>query len=596
MKKNYFLIVLALLSTFFVSAHDWTYRVTTSDSKEFFMWTPYVSNIRGVIFSTKPNYIIGLLGDSAIRRVCKEEKIAIVSYQANSLDPAVIWPLLQNGLKALSIQSGYPEVEFAPICSQGHSTEGLAAIRLAAYRPERFFGILMQNAIVGNDDMNSLNTRIGNVPLLSIRGSEERRVSNVGDFPWKATKTGVLWMRNSAEKANLIIQPGAGHFGWFPFTSQYTAKWLKQASKTMIPAGVYATTSAITLNTVNQSAGWLTECPDTLNATTLAAMIPYSYQAYVEAGKDPKNAFWHFNQEMAQNWIDIHRAEEAKLPITIRFNNSSYAVNNAWYNRINLNSYTQEIDINATTTPSGLALKYSSGWNAVNVINGKITGNACKYPIYGNTDWGLALFDGNAAYRVSEQAQWVKVNVGTSNAAFTFTDITNKEADTTPLAFGATYNSSPAKYEIISGAVKVNGTNLEIEPFASGTSKADICYCKDQFLSTPTDKFDITWKAGTWQNPSTGLKNLAVAKQDYSFDFYPNPSTSNVSLEFSGKYSGKIQMDIIDLTGRSLFRSNEEKDSDIFLKKYDISSLNSGVYLIQVKYGENKLVKRLIKQ
>ena len=555
MKKiNFFLLLLSMASVSY--AHDWTYKVTSTDAKDFYMWTPYVKNIRGILFSTKPGYVIGLLGDSAVRRICKEEQLAIVAYNANDLDPANVWPLLQNGLKALASQSGYPEVEFAPVCTHGHSTEGLAAIRLASYKPERCFGVIMQNAIINNDDSTTLNTHIANVPLLSIRGAEERRISQVGDFPWGATKKGILWMRRNNEKANLIIQPGAGHFGWYPFTSQYVAKWLKQASRTMIPAGVYATSAPVTINTIDQNQGWLTECPDTLTVTTLNAMTPMSYSSYVTAGKDPKRALWHFSQELAQYWIDTHKAEENKLPSKIRFNNTSYAIDNAWYNRINFSNYTQTVDLNATPTPAGLPIRYSSGWNVVEINNGVLLPNACKYAVYGNTDWGLALFDGNAQYRVTEQAQWVKVNVNKTDAAFTYTDITNKQSNVAPFAFGATYSSNPAKTFIVAGAVKVNGTNLEIEQFNKGTSTAEICYCKDQYRSNPVDVFTISYVDNTWPNPGDYVTSIDK-KTVYTATLQAGCTNKSIKLGIYSNASTTAQMKLIDLTGKQTFVSNK---------------------------------------
>lgn len=597
MKKIYFLAFSVLLTWSSLSAHDWTYRVTSSDSKDFFMWTPYVKNFRGIIFTTKPNYIASLLGDTAIRRVCQEEQIAIVSFQAGSIDPAVIWPLLQNGLKALALQSGHPEIEYAPICTQGHSTEGLAAIRLAAYQPSRFFGVIMQNAIINNDDINTLNTRIQNVPLLSTRGAEERRVSSVGDFPWSATKTGILWMRNSGEKATFTIQPGAGHFGWFPFASQYAAKWLKQASLAMIPSDTYATTAPVTLNTVNQSDGWLIECPDTLITTTLATLTPYSYQNYVSAGKDVKKALWFFNQEMAQYWINIHTAEEAKLPSTVRFSDASLNVNNAWASRINLNSYTQTVNLATVTTPASLPVRYTTAWNAVSINGSLLVSSACKYPIYGNNDWGVAVFDGNSQYRVSEQVQWVKTNSVNSTAAFTFTDISDKNANAAPFAFGATYSSNPTTAYIVSGAVKTNGSNLEIEPFYKGTSTAEICYCKDQYRSNPTDKFNITWVDGTWTIPgdyTTSVKSTENLNSAETFSYYPNPAKGNININYNSIYSTTATFRIYNTNG-SLVRviSNEPVQIGDNTIRLNTNELN-GLYFLSMQVGNKTISQKII--
>lgn len=584
-------VIVFLLMLWLVSfAHDWTYKVTTTDVKDFYMWTPYVKNIRGILFSTKPGYIAGLLGDTAIRRVCKEEQIAIVAYNANDLNPANVWPILQNGLKALAIQSGFPEVEFAPVCTHGHSTEGLAAVRLASFKPERCFGVIMQNSIINNDDSTSLNTRIGNVPLLSIRGSEERRISQVSDYPWSATRKAILWMRRSNEKANLIIQPGAGHFGWFPFTSQYVSKWLKQVARTMIPIGELATSSTITLNTINQNQGWLTECPDTLNAATLNAITPLNYNDYVSAEKDPKRALWHFSQELAQYWIDAHKAEENKLSVQLRFANSSYAVDNAWANRINYSSFTQTVNLSANSIPANLTLRYATAWNVLDVANTVFTPNACRYVFYGNTDWGLALFDGDNQYRVSEQAQWLRVNVNRTDAEFLYADISNKQSNDAPFAMGATYNSNIAKPYVVAGAIRPNGSNLEIDPFSKGTSTAELCYCYNQYRSNPTDKFYITYINGTWSDPTDYVTHI---KPDLSIEFNAISVNEKLILRFISTNTKNVRIKLYDITGKIVFSSNNQilsKESNQVV--LDLPQL-SGIYVLTCDLGGKRYVKRI---
>src|SRR6056297_941287 len=218
-----FLIILSARS---VHSHDWTYRVTSADGKDYFMWTPYVQNIRGILLTTKPNYIVGICGDSIIRKICKQEQIAIVaalnpSFGGRPTINTTIWNELHNGLKALANSSGYDEIEYAPICIHGHSTEGIAATRLAKYKPSRFWGVIQENSTVGETGLDS-------VPLLSFRGSEEYRVTAVHDLPWSATKENILSNRDNNELAHMVIQPGAGHFGWCPFKAQCIAKWLKK--------------------------------------------------------------------------------------------------------------------------------------------------------------------------------------------------------------------------------------------------------------------------------------------------------------------------------------------------------------------------------
>lgn len=585
-RKLYLLLLVSILFLRNVNAHDWTYHVTSTDSKEFYMWTPYIKHVRGIILTTKVNYIGGICADTALRRICAEEQLVIVAAfnpswgGAPNPVTASMFTELQNGLKALATQSGYPEVEFAPICIHGHSTEGLAAIRIAAYKPSRFFGVIMENAIINNDDITA-NTRVNTVPMISCRGAEEYRISGVSDLPWSATRGRILGMRTNNELANMIIQPGAGHFGYYTFKSQYIAKWVKKAAQKLIPAATYATTGEITLLSYPQTSGVLIEAPDTLTSAKLSAITPMTYSDYVLAGKDPKLAFWHFDMEMANYWKTIHLAEENKTACIIRFNNGSYAVNGAWVNRVTLSSFTSTMDIAATSTPAGLPIKYTLPWATANVSGSVITPSACKRPIFGNNDWGLAYFDGNATYRVTEQAQWLKINPSATNVAFTYSDIPNKTIAAAPFAFGATYSGNAAGKFIVSGAIKANGTNLEIEQFYKGVSTAEVCYEFQANRSNPTDLFNITWTTGVWSDPGEYPTPVnAVANNSYLALAFPNPSNGLFSIDVENKICKNIT--VIDVTGKVVYSDQPNTDGKIAVNAL---SLSEGIYILQLTSG-----------
>ncbi len=605
MKKlaTLFLLSVMFLSTAKISAHDWTYQVTSVDGKKYFMWTPYVKKIRGIILTSKPNYIAGIFGDTAIRRICEEEQLALVaSYEASYKNyggasyelTAAGWTELQNGLHALAVQSGYPEVEFAPICTHGHSTEGLVAIRLAAYKPSRFFGVIMENAITNSNDASFYDTynKIGGlVPLVSSRGAAEFTVSHVSDFPWSATKTRMLTMRNAGMHANMIIQPGAGHLGWYPFESQYLARWIKKASQKMIPAGTYATTGEIVLNSNTENSGYLIEIPDTLSTANLNAITVLSYANYVTAGKDIKNAFWFFDQELADYWVTIHKEEDAKTPMIVRFNDVALAVNHAWVPKT-LATITSIIDLAATTTPVGLPISYVAAWGAMEINGSVYKASPCKRPIYGSAtyDWGLAIYYGSSIYRASEQAQFILYK-NITNSTFTYSDITDKQVDAAPFVFGATDSSNPANYYIMSGAVKVNGSNLEIEKFYKGVSTAEVCYSYQGNISSPSDLFNITWKTGVWADPgdyAVSDESDALLSKDASVLIYPNPVSDLLVVDMKGITASSINL--LDLAGKTAVSVAGSES----MYKLDVSSLNAGMYILQIVSKGNTITSKIV--
>lgn len=75
---------------------------------------------------------------------------------------------------------------------------------------------------------------------------------------------------------------------------------------------------------------------------------------------------------------------------------------------------------------------------------------------------------------------------------------------------------------------------------------------------------------------------------------YPNPVEDFVSLNIDGFIRGKIGIEIYDLTGKSLITWDDVLSQT--QQRLDISSLNSGIYLIEVRTDKGRLIHKLIKQ
>jgi len=81
------------------------------------------------------------------------------------------------------------------------------------------------------------------------------------------------------------------------------------------------------------------------------------------------------------------------------------------------------------------------------------------------------------------------------------------------------------------------------------------------------------------------LKNNVLNK----LDIFPNPSSTGV-FEIKGFENGTIiQLDVIDMLGKSIYKESNVDNSNI-----DISFLNSGVYYVQFKTQQTTLLKKII--
>ena len=87
---------------------------------------------------------------------------------------------------------------------------------------------------------------------------------------------------------------------------------------------------------------------------------------------------------------------------------------------------------------------------------------------------------------------------------------------------------------------------------------------------------------------------LDVVKNEFTdLMVYPNPNKGNFNVQFKNAATDKIDIKIHDMSGRLIFEKNYSNQGD-FNENIQLSSVQSGVYLMSVYDGENSQVKRLI--
>lgn len=82
-----------------------------------------------------------------------------------------------------------------------------------------------------------------------------------------------------------------------------------------------------------------------------------------------------------------------------------------------------------------------------------------------------------------------------------------------------------------------------------------------------------------------------------SFGVYPNPAPNKqVTLLYDTKdlSAGKGQVQIFDLSGRKVYETEIAKSAGFYKKELNLSHLNSGVYLLNLKIGNHTETKKII--
>jgi len=77
-----------------------------------------------------------------------------------------------------------------------------------------------------------------------------------------------------------------------------------------------------------------------------------------------------------------------------------------------------------------------------------------------------------------------------------------------------------------------------------------------------------------------------------NFSLYPNPNNGSFSVEFNSKTSEDINISIFDIQGRKVF-DQSYSNSGNFSQNIDLKDVQSGIYLVVVKDGENSQIRKI---
>ena len=89
------------------------------------------------------------------------------------------------------------------------------------------------------------------------------------------------------------------------------------------------------------------------------------------------------------------------------------------------------------------------------------------------------------------------------------------------------------------------------------------------------------------------LNVLPMEKSREDFNLYPNPNNGRFTVDFSSLVEAEsFMLTVVDLIGNTVFR--EEIISDESTKQFDLSHLNSGIYILMIVSGKILLTQKLI--
>jgi hypothetical protein len=94
-----------------------------------------------------------------------------------------------------------------------------------------------------------------------------------------------------------------------------------------------------------------------------------------------------------------------------------------------------------------------------------------------------------------------------------------------------------------------------------------------------------------------GSANNTVNKmlQESAINVYPNPTTSSIHFTVDNDSQNDLNVTIFNETGRTYGKYSFKKTPGRFTESIDMSNLPSGIYLMEISQGNERVVKKVLK-
>jgi hypothetical protein len=228
---------------------------------------------------------------------------------------------LEHALAELAQKSGHPEVEFAPLLTCGHSTDGIFCRNVAYWKPDRVIGVLMLKSGNFHHNIEDMSRTLAGVPLILISGEFEEYGPEGGDlgvglrseyssFPTDKTKRNqTQWVmarmqmierrrKNPENLWALVVHRGRGHCGWDDEMRDMTCKIIRSFAAARIPKGEPDGKTEVHCTPLTVKDGWLFDA-DIKNPKHQAA-------PYAQYDGDKILAYWVPDKTLAEAICEYH--------------------------------------------------------------------------------------------------------------------------------------------------------------------------------------------------------------------------------------------------------------------------------------------------
>ncbi|MGN6625156.1 MAG: hypothetical protein ACTHLN_00930 [Tepidisphaeraceae bacterium] len=305
--------------------YQWSVPIPATDrdgkpaDKRAFLWIPPDCRaLRGVIVAQHNMLEEDVLEHPDFRQAMAKAGVAEIWITPGLDVPFTVdktEPQIMTAIAQLAEQSGYVDLNYAPIIPLGHSARASFPWNFGAYNPDRTLAMV---SIHGDAPQTPLagygrpNPSLGDRSIDGIPG-----LMTIGEYEWVDAR----WAAASTYRAGhprapiaVLAEPGEGHFAPCDDLVHFVAMFITKCIDARLPADAVLPFDHVpALRPIDPKKGWLVQ-HWTLRAPRTVPPGPYgSYSG------DPMDAFWALDQEMAEAIQNYHADQVEKKPQLVGF-------------------------------------------------------------------------------------------------------------------------------------------------------------------------------------------------------------------------------------------------------------------------------------
>ncbi|WP_008582478.1 hypothetical protein [Niabella soli] len=326
-KRIIFLIAAVFLCVVQVAAQEYQWSVQlknyisaeTNEAPDAFLWIPdNCRQVRAVIVGQHNMCEETIFNNPGFRQTLRALGFAVI-WITPGIDQR--WDVkngcqrvFDNMMKDLADVSGYSELEFAPIVPLGHSAMATFPWNFAAWNKNRTLAVISYHGDAPRTNLTGYglenlewgrNRNIDGIPGLMIEGEYEW---------WEARVNPALAFRMMYPESciSFLCDAGHGHFDVSDEVINYICLFLKKAAQYRLPENQPLNKPVPLLN-VNPGNGWLARRWEPFSSKRPLPAPVAQYKG------DPHDAFWYFDEEIAETTEKYYAHERKKMPQYISF-------------------------------------------------------------------------------------------------------------------------------------------------------------------------------------------------------------------------------------------------------------------------------------